>query len=225
MGDHDRWAPYGALGGAIAVVLFAVGSVLIGDRPPFDAGGVEIAAHLEAERTQIQVGCAVLAASTPFLIWFLATVASLSRSGRPRTQRAASFAFACGLAFVVLFLADITSLAVAALRPENLREVPELAVALRDFEFLAMGIAAFAVSAMLAGFAVVVLRDNAIWPRWLGWLAALAAVAYSLRVGTLFTTEGAFAADGLLGLYVPVLAVAGWLVLASAQLQHATRRR
>ncbi len=57
-----------------------------------------------------------------------------------------------------------------------------------------------------------------LWPQWLGWLAVIAALAYALRVGTLFTTEGAFAADGVLGLWVPVIAAAGWILVASVLL-------
>jgi hypothetical protein len=154
----------------------------------------------------------------PFLVWFLATVASLTRAGGPGARRAGAVAYGCGLVFVALFLADVTALAVSALRPENLVAAPELAAALRDFEWLAMGMAAPAASAVLAAFAVLALREKAVWPDWLGWLAALAAGAYALRVGTLFTTEGAFAADGLLGLYVPVGAFAAWTLLASAGL-------
>jgi hypothetical protein len=81
-----------------------------------------------------------------------------------------------------------------------------------------MGMAAFAAAGVLAAFAVLALRDKAIWPEWLGWLAAIAAPAYALRVGTLFTTEGPFAADGVLGLWVPVSAFAGWTLVASVVL-------
>jgi hypothetical protein len=126
--------------------------------------------------------------------------------------------------FVALFLADVTSLAVSALRPENMAAAPELAAALRDFEWLAMGMAAFLVSGVLAAFAVLALRDRAIWPRWLGWLAAIAALAYALRVGTLFTTDGIFAADGVLGLWVPVIAAAGWILVGSVVLAVKVRR-
>jgi len=69
-----------------------------------------------------------------------------------------------------------------------------------------------------AACAVLALRHGAVWPRWVGWLATIAAAAYSLRVGTLFTTEGAFAADGMLGLWVPVTCFAAWMLTASAVL-------
>lgn len=214
----DSWAPYGAAAGAVGVALFVVGSLIIGDRPGFDASGAEVAAHLDEERTRIQVGSAFLVAAAPFLVWFLATVASLTHAGAPGPRRAGALAYGCGVIFVALFLADVTSLAVGALRPENMAAAPEVAAALRDFEFLAMGTAAFAVATVLAAFAVLSLRDKAIWPEWLGWLAAIAAPAYALRVGTLFTTEGAFAADGLLGLWVPVIAFSAWTLVASVLL-------
>ena len=209
---------YGAAAGAIGVVLFVVATAVQGERPAFDASGAQVVAHLAEHRTQIQVSCALFALSVPLLVWFFATVASLARAAGPAPGRAGAFAYGCGLIFSALFLADVTTLAVGALRPENMARDLELAIALRDIEFLLMGMAAFMAAAALAAFAVIALREKAVWPEWLGLLAAIAAVAYSLRTGTLFTTTGPFAADGVLGLWVPVIAFAGWTVLASAVL-------
>jgi hypothetical protein len=220
----DSWAPYGAAAGSVAIALFVVGSLVVGRPPDFDASGAEVAAHLDENRTRIQVGSAIHAASAPLLVWFLATVASQARAAGPGARRAGTVALGCGLVFIALFLVDVTALAVSALRPENMAATPELAAALRDLEWLAMGIAAFLVSGMLAAFAVLALRDGALWPRWLGWLAALAALLYALRVGTLFTTEGAFAADGVLGLYVPVTAAGAWILGASVTLAASAGR-
>jgi hypothetical protein len=220
----DSWIRYGAAAGAIAIVLFAIGALLVGERPDFDASGAAVAADLDADRTRIQVACAFFAAFAPFFVWFLATVASLTRAG-PGMRRAGAVAYGCGLIFVALFLADVTALAVGALRPGNMAADPELAAALRDFELLMMGMAAPVVTGMLTAFAVLVLRDKAIWPQWLGWLAAVAAPAYALRVGTLFTTDGVFAADGVLGIYVPVIAVGAWTVLASVVLARSVTLR
>jgi hypothetical protein len=211
-------APYGAAAGAAGVVLFVTGSLVMGDRPAFDAGGAEIAAGLEENRARIQLGCAIVTAWTPLFVWFLATVASLAGDAGPGARRAAAVAFGCGLVFTTLFLVDVTALAVSALRPENMAADPELAVALHDFEWLAIGSASFVMAGVLASFAVLVLGHGAVWPRWLGRLAAVASVLYLLRAGTLVATEGAFAADGILGLYVPVVAVAGWVLIASVAL-------
>jgi uncharacterized membrane protein len=202
----DGWSPYGAAAGAVAVALFVAAALVMGERPAFDAPAAEVAAHFDENRTRIQVHCALIALSAPFWVWFLATVASPA-------GRAGAVAFGCGLTFLTLFLVDVTTLAVGALRPENMTASPELAVTLRDVEFLLMGMAAFVVAGMLLAFAVL-----PIWPRWLARLAVLAAVAYSLRIGTLFTTEGPFAADGALGLYVPASAFASWIFVASVVL-------
>ena len=209
---------YGAAAGGLAVVLFAAGGALVGERPGFDTPGSDVAAFLADRRGRIQLACALDGLAGALLVWFLATAASLARAEAPAADRSASTAYGCGLVFVALFLADVTALAVGALRPENMAAAPELAEALRDFEWLAMGTAAFAVAGMLAALAAVVLRHGAVWPRWVGLLALAAAAAYALRAGTLFTTDGAFAADGALGLVVPVGALTIWLLAASAVL-------
>jgi hypothetical protein len=214
----DSWAPYGAAAGAVGVALFAIGALMLSDRPGFDTGGAEIAAWFGEQRTQIHVATACFAASAPFLVWFLATVASLTRGGAPGTRRAGAVAYGCGLAFVALLMADVTMTAVGALRPQNMAAAPELAAALQDIELLLMGTAAPLAAAVFAAFAVVILRDKAVWPQWLGWLAVVTALAYLLRLGTLFTTEGAFAADGVLGLYVPAVSFMAWIALASVVL-------
>jgi hypothetical protein len=224
MSSRDGGPVYGAAAGVLAIGLYLAGAIVGGTPPDFDASGSEIARWVADNRTQIQVGAAIQASWTPLFVCFLATVASLARAGGPTARRMAAIAFGCGLVFLALFLADVTALAVSALRPENLTADPELASALHDFEWMAMGAASFLVSGTLAAFAALALRENLIWPRWLGWLAALAAVAYALRAGTLFSTDGAFAADGLLGLWVPVIAAAGWIALASVVLTVELRR-
>jgi hypothetical protein len=205
-----------ALSGAAAVVLFVAGSLLVGARPGFDAEGAELAAYIEDNRTRLQIACGLFAVASPLLIVFLAT--ALANAWDTAARRAAIVALAAGAMFVTLFLADVTTIAVSALRPESMAGDPELAVALRDFELLVMGTAAPLVVTMLAAVAVVALRHAALEPRWIGTLAAVAAPLYALRIGTLFTDTGAFAADGVLGVYVPVAALLGWVFAASVAL-------
>jgi hypothetical protein len=213
----------GAAAGAIGVLLFAAGALAIGDLPAFDATGEEIASHLDRNRTRIQIGAALDALAAPFLVWFLATVVQVASARSPAAGRAATVAFGCGLAYVAVFLIDISALAVGALRPENMAAAPELARALRDLEWIAIGIATPLGTAMLAAFAALALRDRAVWPRWVGRLAVLAAGAYLLRIGTVFIDRGAFAADGVLGLYLPVAAFAAWILTASVVLAIGSR--
>lgn len=219
----DRSARLGAAAGGVGVLLFVAGAVVIGEMPGFDAPAAEIAAHLEENRNRVQLGAALDAAAAPFLVWFLATIASLAPDGAPR--RAAGIALGAGIAYVAVFLVDISALAVGALHPENLQAAPELARALRDFEWIAIGLATPLGVAMLAGLASLAFAERSIWPRWIGWLAVASAAAYALRIGTVFSDRGPFAADGALGLFVPVVAFAGWLVLASVTLTLRLRER
>lgn len=214
----------GAAAGVVTVVLFLVGALLVGQRPSFAAGGSQFADHLDDHRTRIQLACACFAAAAPFLVWFLAVVAARAGAGPPGARHAAGVAYGCGIAFMAVFLVDVTTLAVAALRPDNMAQAPELAAALQDVELLAMGMAAPLVSGFLGAIAVLVLRYGVLWPAWVGWLAALASAAYALRLGTLFTTEGPFAADGVLGLYLPVGALLVWLLVGSGAFVRTVER-
>ena len=197
------------------MALFVAGALLVGARPSFDAPASEVAADLARDRTRIQSACALFALAMPFLVSFLVTVTTSASSGAPRARRTATVALACAAIFIALFMADVTALAVAALRPARVAAAPELAATLRDYELLLMGTAAPMAAGWLGASAVLVLRDGAVWPRWVGWLAALAAPIYALRTGTLFTTDGPFAADGGLGLVLPVAALVGWIAVAS----------
>lgn len=209
---------YGAAAGALGVCLFLAGALISGDPPSFDASGSELASYYEENRTVIQLNCALAALGTPLLLWFFATVSSLAQDNGLRAGRTASLAYGCIIAWAAVFLVDLSFLAVAALRPENLAAAPELATALHDLEWLTMGAAApLLVTTMLCA-AALALRDGAVLPRGLGWLAVAAAAAYALRVGVLLTTEGPFAADALLGLYVPVGSLVSWIFIASVVL-------
>jgi hypothetical protein len=81
-----------------------------------------------------------------------------------------------------------------------------------------VGAAAPIAATMLAALAALPAGMDGLWPRWISQLGAVAALVYLLRTGTLFTAEGVFAADGLLGLYVPVAALLGWTLVASIAL-------
>jgi hypothetical protein len=113
---------------------------------------------------------------------------------------------------------------VSVLRPETTTGAPEVVSALRDYEWMAPAMVAFMGSGMLLAWAAVSLRYRALWPRALGWLAIVAAIAYSLRTGALFTVDGVFAADGVFGFLVPVIAIATWVTAASATLTLRLRR-
>ena len=222
---NDSWAPYGAAAGAVAVILFAIGYLIAPTPPDIGASPDEIAAYFGEDRTRTHVSTGFIAASVPFFIWWLATIASLARAGGPGTRRAGLVAYGCGIVAVTLFLADVTALSVGTLRPENMAASPELATALFDFSWLALGVGSLVFAGVFAAFAVMVLRDNALWPDWLGWAAAGVAVLTALRLGSVFTTDGPFrTVEGVLGFWLPVGAFAVWTLIASIALWASVRK-
>jgi hypothetical protein len=214
---------HGAAAGAVAVGLYAAGGLLVGTPDDFGAAASEAAAYFEDRQAEIQLGSALFAASAPFLVWFLSTVAALAREAGASAARAGSFSLGCGVCALALFMSDVAALTVGALRPGNMRAAPQLASALLDFSFLAIAMGSFLTAGVFVGFAVIALRDGALWPRWLGWLAVVAALACCLRVGTLFTEEGPFTAGGLVGFWLPVAGFAGWIATGSVVLTARTR--
>ncbi len=184
----------------------------------------EVAAYFDDDRTGIQASSALLVLAVPFLIWFLATVASLAEPAGRNAKRTANLAFASGAVAAGVFLTDVAALMVGALRPANMEASPELAQALHDYSWVAPAASAPLFAVMLAALATLALSDRWHWPRWLGHAGLAAAVAYLMRTGGMFTDQGVWAADGILGFWVPIVALQGWIFVASVTLWLAVRR-
>lgn len=223
-GAQDRFVVWGAIAGAIAVLVFVAGFLVAAKPPAADASAQAIVSYLDEDRTRIQVSSAFLVAAIPLLLWFLATVASLADALGPGARRAGNLAFVSGAVAAGVFLTDVAALMVGALRPDSIAASPELAQALHDYSWVAPAASAPLFAAMLAALATLGLRDRALWPRWLGWAALCAAAAYALRTGAMLTEEGPFAADGILGFVVPIIALLGWTLVASVALWLEVRR-
>jgi len=199
----DRYAKYGAATGLIAVILFIVGFLIVTPSPPdFNAPAEEVSAYFIDEQDGIRAGVLIVSIALFFYIWFLGSLTSTLRisAGNPRLP---SIAFAGGVIGGALFLVTLTAIAAAAFRPDQ--ATPEITQALNDVGLIAAAPAAGAFAALFGATALVILRSNAL-AEWLGWLAAITAVTQLLPLGVMFTDDGAFAADGALGLIVPVIA-------------------
>ena len=170
-----------------AVVLFVAGALVVGDRPPMDDPAA-FQPWVEDNAGRIRAGVALDAVAAALFVWFVAQAGTRAMLG-------------FGIAYAAVFLADLAALATAAIRPEN------ATAAMQDFEWMAIGLA----TPLGCGFLIAA---SAIGPPWLRRAALAAAALYALRIGTLFTTEGPFAATGVLGLYVPVAALLAWIALA-----------
>ncbi len=222
--NDDRYAQYGAATGIAFVVLMIVGFLAVIPTPPdLNAPSQEWSSYFLAHHSAVRAGLVIISVALFFFIWFLGTLASLLRvaAGNPRLP---AIAFGGGLLAVGAFFIGISAEAVAAYRPQGVD--PLITRALNDV-FVMSGIAGIpAFTAFFGASALVLLRSEA-FPAWLGWLAAAAAVVQPLTFGALFTKSGAFAGDGALALFVPVVvslaAIFAISALLTAWAREATR--
>lgn len=222
--NDDRYVEYGAATGILFVVLSIVGfGIVIPTPPDLNAPAQDWSSYFLAHHDAVRAGIVVLAVAMFAFIWFLGTLTSLLRiaTGTPRLP---SIAFAGGILGAASLMVGLGAEAVAAYRPQGVD--PLITRALNDI-FVLIGVTAIpAFAALFAATALVILRTGA-FPAWLGWLLAVAAAVQPLTFGALFTKSGAFAGDGALGLFVPVIislvAIFALSALLTAWARDATR--
>ena len=200
--NDDRYVEYGAATGIVFVVLTLIGFAAVIPTPPdLNAPSQDWASYFLSHHDAIRAGVVILAVAFFFYIWFLGTLTSVLRiaAGTPRLP---SITLIGGTIGGACLLVGLAAEAVAAYRPQGVD--PLITRALNDI-FVLVGVAAIpAFTAFFAATAIVLLRSGA-FPAWLGWLTAVAAVVQPLTFGALFTKSGAFAGDGALGLFVPLI--------------------
>ena len=211
--NEDRFVEYGAATGIVFVILTVIGFAIVMPTPPdLDAPAQEWASYFTEHDGAVRAGAVLVTVGAFFFIWFLGTLTSVLRiaTGNPRLP---SIAFAGGLLGFAALLVGLSTLIVAAYRPEAVD--PTLTRLLSDV-FVLSGVAAIpGFTALFGASALVILRTGA-FPAWLGWLLVVAAATQPLTFGAMFTKTGAFAGDGVLGLFVPlVLALVAILALSA----------
>jgi hypothetical protein len=199
--NDDRYVEYGAATGIVFVVLSLVGFIVFPTPPDLNSPAQDWASYFLGHHDGVRASIVLLAVAMFFFIWFLGTLTSVLRiaTGTPRLP---SIAFAGGILGAACLLVGLSAEAVAAFRPQGVD--PLITRAMNDI-FVMVGVAAIpAFVAFFAATAVVILRTGA-FPAWVGWLLVIAAAVQPLTFGALFTKSGAFAGDGALGFFVPLI--------------------
>jgi hypothetical protein len=205
--NDDRFARYGAVSGILSVLLVVGGfaGFVVPNAPKFDAPGADWAAFFVDHQSRIQVGVIVLGVGMFFLIWFLGSLRSALARAEGGEGRLASVAFGGGIVAVASLLVAISGGAVAALRPQDLD--PNTTRALNDLGVVAGGPGAAGLTALFAATAIVGYRHKAV-PAPIAGLAALAAITQPLGYAVAVTDSGPFAANGVLGGFIPLITFA-----------------
>jgi hypothetical protein len=127
-------------------------------------------------------------------------------------------AFGGGIVAVVTLLIAGSATAVAALRPEDLD--PNTTRAFNDLGVVAGAPGAAGFTALFAATAIAGYRDRAV-PAPVAGFSALAAITQPLTYGVAVTDTGAFAADGVLGGFIPIITfVVAMLALSYALIRE-----
>jgi len=181
IGDPRRgFARWAALGGAVYVLLFVIGTIFLfagapeGDDPP--AKFVQWFSD-SGHRDRIHVGWILMGLSIFFLLWFIAAlrraVAGFDSEGVMATVVTVGGTVYAACALVAIALND----AIRTMSDDTFqhRVFPELIHAADDAGWVihasgAVGLAAMIVAASLA------FMGRGIWPKWAGWLGVVVGV-------------------------------------------------
>ena len=199
--SDSGWERAGAATGIASVLLFIGGFLIVPTPPDVNAPAAEVAAYFTEEQDGIRATLVAFTAALFFYIWFLGSLRSALWEAEGGSGRVSAIAFGAGLVGAAALFLLIDLLAAAAFRPAETS--PEVTTALNDAAVVSGAPALAALTALFAATAKVMLRSG-VFPPWLGWLNAVAALAQPLAVGAMLTDSGAFAGDGALGLFVPV---------------------
>jgi len=224
--DRDRsWQRMGAASGLFAVLLFLAAFLIFlntdpsgGNTPRLpnianaEAAPAFVADHLNGIKAQVMLNGIGLA----LFVWFLGTLCGVLRAAEGGPARGSAIASGGALVGVTLTLVGLVLTGASTLTTSlpQAEVVPALyTAAALSFAF---GGAAFTV--FFLGVAQVSLRTGGL-PKWLGWLAVLAAIASVFGFVTPYAQSGIFnPATGALGFYAHYIAFVVWLLLASTVL-------
>jgi len=203
--SNDRFARYGAATGILAVILLIVGFMIFGSSiPDTDASGQSWANFFREHEDRVQLAITVAGVGLFFFIWFLGSLRSAIATAEGGAGRLASIAFGGGIVGLVSLLLFLTGAGAAAFRASDPMVDPNLIRALMDFGAIGAAPGAAGLVALFAATAIAGYRFAPFPPAVAG-LSALAAIGQALAYGVVFTDHGPFAADGVLGLVVPVI--------------------
>jgi hypothetical protein len=213
--EDPRWERYGAASGILAVLAIIAGFLVFPMPPDVDAATPKVAKYYIDHKDGVRAAIALFTLALLFFTWFLATLrAALNRAEGP-VGRLSMLAFGAGLIASALLAVNFGATATAAFRPEQ--TPAEVTRALNDLGLMVAAVSAFALVASLLATALVVLRTGVL-PPWVAWLSGVAALFNAITIASIFTDNGAFAADGAFGFFIPFLLFVVWLLATSIAL-------
>ncbi len=230
--SDSSWQQVGAASGLFAALLFVAAFIIFLNADPSggstprlpnianaQAAPAFFATHLNGIRAQVMLNGIGLA----LFLWFLGTLWSALRAAEGGPARGSAIASGGALVGVALTMVGLILTGTATLTTTLAQA--ETVSTLYGGAALSYGFGGGAFAVFFLGVAEVSLRTGGL-PRWLGWLAVLAAVASVFGFVTPYAQSGIFnPATGAIGFYAHYAAFVVWVFLASAAMTLAQRRR
>lgn len=216
----DRFARYGAATGIVAIILILVGySIATQDLPDIDGSADDWLSYVTDNQSDIQTGTTIVAVGLFFFIWFLGSVRSALSAAEGGTGRLTSIAYAGGIIAAAFFVIGLTAIQASAFRGGAANA--DVVLGLSDLATVCGAPAAAGFTAFFGATAIAGYRYGAV-PAPVAGFSALAAITQPLALGVGVTDSGAFAGDGVLGLWVPIVTFSlGILTLSGALVRQA----
>jgi membrane-associated HD superfamily phosphohydrolase len=212
---NDRYARYGAATGMIFVGLVILGFIVQPKPPDADASAAEVLQYVSDHQNALHIVQLIFALAGIAFLWFLGALRSALAAAEGGENRLATTAYGAGLVAIAAQIVSFGLVAAAALHP--VANGPAVTHALVDASLLVPAVAIPAVLVFFVANGISILR-SATLPAWLGWLAILAAVFNALGMGAVFTDNGVFASDGVLGFFLGFVSFLIWIFATSLAL-------
>lgn len=202
--SNDRYARYSALSGLLATVILVgtFAALILPSAPDIDASSGDWGSYFADHQSRIQVGVVLGSIGLFFFTWFLGSVRSTLAAAEGGDGRLATVALAGGILGIVTLIFALGATAAAALRAGEVN--PEITQTLNDLGIVAGAPGAAGFTAFFAAIAIAGYRYRP-FPAPVAGFSALAAITQPLALGVGVTTGGVFAADGILGGFLPIL--------------------
>lgn len=209
---NDRHTRYGAATGIFFVLLAIVGFGVTPKPPAADASVSEVFEYFSDKQNTLHAVQLIFGAAGFFFLWFIGTLRNSLSAAEGSEGRLATTAFGGGLIAVATLMVGFALQATATLHP--LENGPELTHALFDASLIVPAIGAPAAAVFFAANGLSILRSGYL-PAWLGWLGLVTAFFNLMGISAVYTDNGVFAADGVLGFFIGFLLFLVWNLAAS----------
>jgi hypothetical protein len=204
--DEAKFEKWGALAGAVFVVLAVVGSLIAGSPPKVSDPDLKIVKYFRDNKDTLKISAYLAGLGVVFFLFFLGIVWTRLRIAEGGHGRLAGTSAMAGIAMGATAMAGFSINAYGTLHPAESAGSYRLAT-------VVFGMLSFAALVFVEAASIVIIRTKFL-PAWLGWLGMLSALLWLVGGAAVSTENDTIFAFG----FVAFLVWALWLLIFSVLL-------